>query len=153
MKYLGVARDTMETLTVTGALNAGSVAASSGSFAALNAADSMTTDELHSAIVTVSGSLKVGTSAVASEVQQVGRTILTLTPASVAASTAAEQTFNLSGLVVGDFVMVTPPGLTAGVAPVCARVSAPGVLAITFQNSTAGALVPAAGDYKLLTVR
>lgn len=73
----------------------------------------------------------------------------TITPASVAAATCAEQTFTVVGLKVGDSIAVSPPSITAGVAPVCARVSATDTVAITFMNATAGALVPAAGAYRL----
>lgn len=72
-----------------------------------------------------------------------------LTPASVAAASAAEQTFSVQGVQMGDFIDVTPPGITAGVAPMCARVSALNQIAITFVNPTAGALTPLAGVYQI----
>lgn len=71
----------------------------------------------------------------------------TLTPVSAAAATCAEQTFTVPGLRVGDFVDISPPGITAGVSPMAARVSALNTLAVTFVNPTAGALVPKAGVY------
>lgn len=74
---------------------------------------------------------------------------LSLTPASVAAASAAEQTFPAAGVQMGDFIDITPPGITAGVAPICARVSALGQIAITFVNPTAGALTPLAGVYQI----
>lgn len=77
----------------------------------------------------------------------------TITPASVAAATCAEQTFTVTGLKIGDSISVSPPSITAGVAPVCARVSATDTVAITFMNPTAGALVPAAGAYQLQFTR
>lgn len=83
---------------------------------------------------------------------------VSLTPASVGAATCVEQTFNtgvnaaLGDLDAGDFVSVTPPSITAGVAPVAAR-SAGGDLRITFCNATAGALTPAAGVYQIHVVR
>lgn len=76
-----------------------------------------------------------------------------LTPVSVGAATCAEQNFTVTGLVVGDSVDVSPPSITAGVAPVCSRVSAANTLTITFCNPTAGALVPAAGIYRIKVVR
>ena len=82
-----------------------------------------------------------------------GRISQSLTPVSVATVATVEQTFAVPGLQVGDHVTVTPPSITAGVAPVCARVSAANTLAVTFINSTAGALVPAAGVYQIAFVR
>lgn len=82
-----------------------------------------------------------------------GDIAITITPASVAASTAVEQTFTATGLKVGDAISVSPPSITAGVAPVCARVSATDTVAITFLNATLGALVPAAGAYQLQFTR
>lgn len=86
----------------------------------------------------------------------------TLTPAATAAATAVEQTFNsastgnnigLNGLLVGDFVQINPPSITAGVGIVGARVSAAGTLAITFSNSTAGSLTAPAGTYVIKVSR
>lgn len=77
----------------------------------------------------------------------------TLTPASVAAATTAEQTFTVNGLAVGDKVIVNGPAPTAGTGIVNARVSAADTLAITFANVTAGALTPAAGTYTVIAIR
>lgn len=74
---------------------------------------------------------------------------VSLTPASVAAASAVEQTFTVQGVQMGDFIDVTPPGITAGVAPMCARVSAQNQIAVTFVNPTAGALTPLAGVYQI----
>lgn len=99
-------------------------------------------------------SLKIGkTAQAASVITCFGKISQSLTPVSVATVATVEQTFTVPGLLVGDQVTVSPPGITAGVAPVCARVSATNTLAITFINSTAGALVPAAGVYRITVVR
>lgn len=91
-----------------------------------------------------------GVSPVTSDtLSQIEKMRATITPASVAAATVAEQTFTVPGLQLGDFVDVTPPGITAGVAPICARVSALNTIAISFVNPTAGALTPAAGVYQI----
>lgn len=97
--------------------------------------------------------LKIGTSAVSKTITAMGRVAQSLTPVSVAAATCAEQTFTVIGLQVGDFVDITPPGITAGVAPASARVSAANTLAVTFINPTAGALVPPAGVYQIQVMR
>lgn len=82
-----------------------------------------------------------------------GKISQSLTPVSVATTATAEQTFTVPGLRVGDQVSLSPPGINPGVAPVCARVSANNTLAVTFINSTAGALVPTAGVYQISFVR
>ena len=97
--------------------------------------------------------IKVGTSAVSTMIVAQGRLSLSLTPVSVGAATCAEQNFTVTGLAVGDFVDLSPPSITAGVAPVCARVSAANTLTVTFCNPTAGALVPAAGVYRIQVMR
>lgn len=78
----------------------------------------------------------------------------TLTPVSVNANTSAEQNFTVAGLQVGDFVDVALSGLqTAGIGIANARVSAANTLTLLFQNSTAGALTPAAGQYVINVTR
>lgn len=97
--------------------------------------------------------LKIGSSPISTVIVAQGRVSQALTPVSVAAATCAEQNFTVTGLLVGDFVDVSPPGITAGVAPVTARVSAANTLTVTFCNATAGALVPAAGTYRIQVTR
>jgi hypothetical protein len=71
-----------------------------------------------------------------------------LTPAAVGANTSAEQAFTVGGLNAGDVVAVNLQATqTAGLGIVNSRVSAADVLAITFQNSTAGSLTPVVGLY------
>lgn len=76
-----------------------------------------------------------------------------LTPAEVATIVAVEQTFTVNGVKVGDGITVSPPGITSGVAPVCARVTAADTVGITFINPTAGNVTPLAGDYTFAVVR
>lgn len=72
---------------------------------------------------------------------------LTLSPASVAANTTAEQTFTLTNLKVGDFILdVIKPSTQAGLGISGYRVSAANTLAITFSNNTASPIVPTAGE-------
>jgi hypothetical protein len=72
----------------------------------------------------------------------------TLTPSSVALSTSAEQTFAVLGVQMGDIIDVNFSGAqTAGIGIVNVRVPSNGNIAVTFSNSTAGALVPASGMY------
>jgi len=86
-------------------------------------------------------------------IKAMGRISKSLTPVAVGAATCAEQDFTVAGLKVGDFVDVSPPSITAGVAPICARVSAANTLTVTFVNPTAGSLTPAAGVYQIQLCR
>lgn len=77
-----------------------------------------------------------------------------LTPAQVAANTTAEQTFTVTGLVVGGVVVVNKPTAQAGLGIVGARISANNTLAITFSNNTASPITPTAGEtYNIATIR
>jgi len=88
-----------------------------------------------------------------SNLQQVGIIAQTITPGSVATVVAAEQTFTVTGLAVGDVVFVSPAA-TGNATGVCsARVTAANTLGITFVNPTAGALTPGAGTYLIAVFR
>ena len=77
---------------------------------------------------------------------------VTLTPVSVAANTAAEQTLTVTGLATGQLVVVTKPTTQAGLAlSPSARVSATNTLAVNFGNDTAAAITPTAGETYLVT--
>ena len=77
----------------------------------------------------------------------------TLTPVATATS-AAEQTFSVVGLNVGDFVEVnSPAGQTAGVGVGSCRVSAQDTLAVIFTNGTGSSATAAAGAYQILVTR
>jgi hypothetical protein len=76
---------------------------------------------------------------------------LSLTPASVNATTAAEQTFPVPGLQVGDQVSAIElqAAWTSLTSIVGARVTAANTLGISFANGTGGSLTPPAGTYLL----
>lgn len=79
---------------------------------------------------------------------------ITLSPVAVANATSAEQTFAVTGLLTTDFVAVSKPTADAGVGVVNARVSASGVLALTFMNSTTATVTPTASQvYTLFVAR
>src|SRR5262245_38810273 len=80
---------------------------------------------------------------------------VTLSPAQVAANTAAEQTFIVNGLdQTTDIVVVHKPTAQAGSGIVGARVSAASVLAITFANNTASPITPTASEvYRVVAFR
>ena len=73
-------------------------------------------------------------------------TALTISPASVAANSSAEQTFTMAGLRTGMVVWVNKPTAQAGLGIGGCRVVSTGVLGITFLNSTAAAIVPTASE-------
>ena len=77
---------------------------------------------------------------------------VTLSPASVAINTTAEQTFTVNGLLAGDFVTCNKPTAQEGLGIVGCRVSAANTLAITFSNNTAGAITPTAAQTYLVLV-
>lgn len=74
---------------------------------------------------------------------------VTLTPASVATVTSAEQTFTVPGLLAGDQIsgISLQAAWTVLVDVVNYRVVSNNTLGISFQNNTAGPLVPPAGVY------
>lgn len=79
-----------------------------------------------------------------------------LTPASVAANTTAEQTFTVTGLnVTTDFIAsVSKPTTQAGLGIVGYRIPSNNNIAITFSNNTGGAIVPTAAEtYRIVAVR
>jgi hypothetical protein len=81
-----------------------------------------------------------------------GVAALTLSPAEVAANTSAEQTFTMPGIRSGDVIVgVSKPTTQAGIGIVGWRVSADNTLAITFMNTTAGAITPTASQVYLVT--
>lgn len=70
-----------------------------------------------------------------------------LAPVSVAALTTAEQTFTVTGLVVGTPVWLNKPSYTQGLAILGCRVSAANTLAINYANMTSAAIVPPTETY------
>jgi len=84
---------------------------------------------------------------------KVGNFTVTLSPASVANATSAEQTFTMTGLLTTDFVYVNKPTAQAGLGIVGARVSAADTLAITFMNATAATITPTASQVYIVNVQ
>lgn len=85
----------------------------------------------------------------------VGTFEITLTPSSVAATSAVEELFAATGigLKTTDAVVVNPPSTTTGVVQAAAYVKAADELAIQFINPTAAAEVPPAGVYRVTVFR
>jgi hypothetical protein len=79
--------------------------------------------------------------------------IETLTPAATAAVSVVEQTFTIAGVNVGDTVVVSAPGVTAGVGIAGARVTAANTVGISFANTTAGSLTAPAGVYRFVAFK
>jgi len=73
---------------------------------------------------------------------------------SVAANTTDEQTFTVTGLKSEDMVIsVNKPSHSTGLGVTGFRVSADDTLAITFMNTTAGAIDPASETYNILVLK
>lgn len=102
-----------------------------------------------------SSSLPDTTQSPIGNVQMVGIFNVTLTPASVAAASAVEQTFSNVGigLKVGDLVKVSANEALNGVAIAQGRVVADDELGLTFVNPTAAAITPTAGSYQVAVLR
>lgn len=79
----------------------------------------------------------------------------TLSPASVAANTTAEQIFAVPNILATDVVVnVTKPSAQAGLGIVGSRVSSAGNVGITFSNNTAAPIVPTAAEvYQFMVMR
>lgn len=103
--------------------------------------------------IAATDNLTIGATGTATPVTQIRVYSQTITPASVAAATVAEQTFTVTGLTTADKVFVNHAvtGNATGVAGV--RVSATNTLAVSYVNPTAGALVPGAGTYQIMALR
>lgn len=71
---------------------------------------------------------------------------VTCTPLSIAANTAAEQTFTVTGAATGQVVVITKPTAQAGLIVGMGRVSAANTVGINFGNDTAAAITPTAGE-------
>ena len=87
---------------------------------------------------------------------KVGVFNLTLSPATVATTTTAEQTFAATGigLLTTDVVIVQKPTAQAGLFISNPRVSAADTLAITYGNTTSGTLTPTTNEvYKVVVIR
>jgi hypothetical protein len=76
---------------------------------------------------------------------------VSLTPTAVGATTSAEQTFTVPGLLVGDQISAISfqGAYTVLVDYVNSRVSANNTLAISFANNTGGSLTPPTGTWLL----
>jgi hypothetical protein len=75
----------------------------------------------------------------------------TLSPASVANATSAEQTFTFTGMLATDFVSVDKPTAQAGLGIVGTRAGA-GFFGITFMNTTAATITPTASEVYVVYV-
>ena len=79
---------------------------------------------------------------------------ITLTPAAVAAASAAGQNLTIPGLLPGDCILaIPPPTLIAGVDFIAARVVTANTLPLIGVNPTAAPVTPAAGVWRLVNLR
>jgi hypothetical protein len=72
---------------------------------------------------------------------------------SLSANTTEEQDFTVTGLKVGDLVVVNKPSHSTGAMIGNARVKAANTLSITFGNLTGSAIDPAAETYDIWVFR
>jgi hypothetical protein len=72
-----------------------------------------------------------------------------LAPVAVSATTTAEQTFTVSGLVASSAVWVNKPSFQPGLAICGVRVSAVNTLAITYLNTTSASITPTTEVYTI----
>jgi hypothetical protein len=88
-------------------------------------------------------------------VQMVGVFDVSLTPAAVAATTAAEQTFSATGVGVqpGDFVSLSAIVALNGVGINQTRVVATDEIGVTFTNPTSASITPTSGTYQIAVLR
>lgn len=79
---------------------------------------------------------------------------VTYDPANITGTaTTTEQDITVTGVKVGDFVMVNKPSSTAGVTIGNARVKAADTVSIQWVNPTAGAVNPASEAYLIAVFR
>jgi hypothetical protein len=137
------------TLGVTGATTLAAVSATS---ATISGAATVGTTLGVTGATTLTGGVTVGSGGTAYTL--VKTYTPSLTPASVAQKTSAEQTFAVAGLAVGDTVFVSPPGITPDCLVGAARVSAANTIAIQFSNpNNSTACTPTAGTYRIVAFR
>lgn len=78
----------------------------------------------------------------------------TLDPASVGANTTSEQTFFVQGITANDIIVgVVKPSHDTGLGIVNSRVSAANQIAITYMNTTGGAIDPPSEEYRIIVLR
>ncbi|HUG06626.1 MAG TPA: response regulator [Candidatus Limnocylindria bacterium] len=76
-----------------------------------------------------------------------------ITPAAIGGNTSSEQTFTVTGLAVGDVVIVNPPGHATTCPLTGARVSAANTLALSFDHAVNGGCTPTAGVHLIVAFR
>lgn len=100
-------------------------------------------------------SLPETTQAPTGNVWKLASITVSLTPATVAPATTSEQTFTVTGLLTTDVVWVNAPGATVTTTGIVgSRVSAAGVLAVSFGNaSSTTTATPVSGVYLVGVIR
>lgn len=89
----------------------------------------------------------------AERIDPVGVVTATLNFPSIPASTAAEMTVSLTGVLVGDQVLLGPPATIEAGLVWCAYVSTTSVVKIRLGNITGSAIDPASADWTVKTLR
>lgn len=88
-------------------------------------------------------------------VQSLSVISVALTPSIVNATTSAEQTFTVPGVLASDMLVeVNKPTAQAGLCIVGVRVAGANSIGITFANVTGAGITPTAGEtYRLMLAR
>lgn len=88
-------------------------------------------------------------------VTKILRGTISVNPASLNATTAADTSITITGAVAGDSVVLNPPtaGLTAGMFIVGAWVSAADTVTVRLYNSTGAPIDEAAADWSYTLIR
>jgi len=89
------------------------------------------------------------------EITYIQRGTVSVNPASLNATTAADTSITITGAQTGDTVILNPPtaGLTAGMFVVGAWVSAADTVKVRLYNSTGGAIDEAAANWSYCLIR
>lgn len=90
-----------------------------------------------------------------SSIQTIIRGQVTFDPASVAATTVADQTFTVTGALANDTVVINPPttALTAGMLVCQAHVSAADTVKVRLYNTTGSPIDLASGSWTYCLIR
>lgn len=95
----------------------------------------------------------MSTGIIAGNVASINLVKATVNLGSVAANTSEEETFTLTGVKVGDMIIVQKENLEAGIVLGSARVEAADTVTVEVINTTSGAIDAASATMAVLVIR